>query len=58
MSWITIAGKTLEFSGKIIQSASFEAWAESKGQEIIEKTAQQRTIAWLAKSGQPARFSG
>ena len=49
MSWITIAGKSLEFSGKIMQSASFERWAEIKGQEIIEKTAQQGAIAWFGK---------
>jgi hypothetical protein len=49
MSWIGVAGKTLEFSGKIIQSASFEEWARTKGKDIVEKIATERTIALFGK---------
>jgi hypothetical protein len=49
MSWIKIAGKTLEFSGKIIQSTSFEEWAESRGRQIVEKFAEKRTISLFSK---------
>jgi hypothetical protein len=49
MSWISVAGKTLEFSGKVIQSASFEEWARSKGEDIVERVAQERTISLFGK---------
>jgi hypothetical protein len=49
MSWIKIAGKSLEFSGKIMQSASFEEWAESRGRQIVEQFAEKRTISLFSK---------
>ncbi|PDT85118.1 hypothetical protein CO669_31660 [Bradyrhizobium sp. Y36] len=49
MGWIRIAGKSLEFTGKIVQSASFEDWALSKGEQIVNEFAQKRTIAFFGK---------
>jgi hypothetical protein len=49
VSWIAFGGKALEFTGKVIQSASFEEWAKSKGGAIVEQFAQQRTIALFGK---------
>lgn len=49
MGWITFAGKTLEFTGQVIQSASFEEWATSKGEEIIEGLAKERAISLFGR---------
>jgi hypothetical protein len=35
MGWIKWTGKTLEFAGKLVQTDSFERWAESQGEKII-----------------------
>jgi hypothetical protein len=35
MGWIRIVGKSLEFTGKIVASASFEEWALAKGEQVV-----------------------
>ena len=37
MGWIKWTGKTMEFLGKLAQQDSFERWAESQGEKIVEK---------------------
>ena len=39
MGWIRWTGKVLEFSGKLVQSSTFEDWAEKQGAALIEKVA-------------------
>jgi hypothetical protein len=39
----------VEFSGKVIKSASFEEWARTTGKEIVKRAAQERTISFFGK---------
>jgi len=43
MSWIAIAGKTLEFRGQLIQPRSFQDWADKQLQQNIEEIAREET---------------
>jgi hypothetical protein len=41
MGWIRWTGKALELSGKLIQTKSFEEWADDQGRSILEKVSVQ-----------------
>jgi hypothetical protein len=49
MGWIRVVGKSLEFTGKIVASASFEDWALAKGEQVVNEFAQKKTIAFFGK---------
>jgi hypothetical protein len=49
MGWIRVVGKSLEFTGKIVASASFEDWALAKGEQVVNEFAQKKTIALFGK---------
>jgi hypothetical protein len=47
MGWIKLAGKTLEYAGKIAQAEGFEEWATNQGKGLIEQLALKRGFTVL-----------
>lgn len=41
MGWIKLTGKTLELTGQLVQTASFEDWAVGKGEDIVKQIGMQ-----------------
>jgi len=39
MAWIKVAGKTLEYAGKITQAEDFEEWTMQQGKALVENVA-------------------
>ena len=56
MSWIAIAGKTLEFRGQLIQPRSFQDWADKQLQQNIEEIAREETNFFLNVERQKSHF--
>jgi hypothetical protein len=50
MSWIAIAGKSLEFRGQLIQPPGFQDWADKQLQQKIEEIAREETSFFFQTS--------
>jgi hypothetical protein len=49
MGWIKVAGKALEYAGKLAQAEGFEEWANQQGKTLIKKVALQQGYKILGK---------
>ena len=57
MGWIKWTGKTLEFVGKLAQAESFERWADSQGEKIVQRVGLGRRICFWSGQEQQGKES-
>jgi hypothetical protein len=49
MRWVKWTGKAVEFAGKLVQADSFEKWADSQLEAVLEKVALEEGIKAFKK---------
>ena len=50
MGWVKVAGKALEYSGKVAQPEDFKEWASQQGQALLEKITQEQGLKVFAET--------
>lgn len=49
MGWIRIAGKGLEYAGKLAQADGFEEWAADQGRAVVEALAEKQAFSFFGR---------